>query len=154
MINIRPAVIDDVTEIAAMVLSDNFWEHVNNFDTSINVPDAMAYITYMINNEKGMVYVATFNNKVVAFMLGEIYKNWWNNDLVSTDYALYVHSKYRNMHIGYKLLKHFVTESESKGATKFVTGVMFKNFNAESVGKLLIRQGFKPVATMYEKEFK
>lgn len=154
MINIREAVIDDVTEIGAMCISDNFYEHAINFDTSVNVKDALGYITYLISIENGMVYVATYNNKIVGIMIGEIYKNWWNDDLVSTDYALYVHSKYRHMSIGYKLLKHFVEQSRGKGAVKFVTGVMFNNFNSESVGKLLKRQGFKPVATMYEKEFK
>lgn len=152
MINYRPATLDDITDTAAMVMSDEFWKHVENYNMTINLPDAMAYFTYMINKDSGMVYVATSNDKVVGFIIGEVLKNWWNDDLYTTDYALYVHSKYRNLNIGYKLIKYFVEESKLKGAKEFKTIMVDNEFNTSSMDKLLRRQGFTKNAVLYKKD--
>jgi GNAT superfamily N-acetyltransferase len=154
MTNIRRAVIEDVTEISAMLLSDKFWENVESYSkVDINIPKGKASITRLINSEAGMVYVAVQDKKIIGVVIGEVITSWCGDDKHSTDYALYVHSKYRHNMIGYKLLKHFAEETKRMGISKFITQLPFVNFNVDSMTKLLKRQGFKTIATVYEKDF-
>jgi ribosomal protein S18 acetylase RimI-like enzyme len=151
---VREATLDDITEIAAMAMTDLFWEQVNSYSMHIvNVSKATENLTGAVVNDNGILLVSTIKNRIVGFVLGEVVSSWWCDEVYSTDYALYVHSKYRHLGIGYKLLKSFNEISKAKGASKFVTGLSDVNFNVKSMEKLLHRQGFVKVATFYEKEF-
>jgi GNAT superfamily N-acetyltransferase len=148
---IYPATLEDITEILALCLVDGVFDEVPNF-TNIK-PDnnkITSTLSALIHTDKPLVFVYKIDNKIIGFIVGELYEHFVGHRLYATDYALYVAKKYRHKTIGYKLLNHFFSEAIKAGADEINTTMVMNNFNnTETMERLLKRNNFVLTSKTY-----
>jgi GNAT superfamily N-acetyltransferase len=82
----------------------------------------------LIDAEHGIALVAEDEGVIQGAFLGVVYPHWFGDDLVSTDYALFMHPDCRGGTQAYRLIKRYIVEARAKGAKQIMlansTGVV------------------------------
>ena len=87
------------------------------------------------NDENQIVYVAEVDGKIVGLVVGRIGSGYehFNKPGFSDLEAMYIHPDYQGYGIGSKFKNIFMEWAKSKGAIKFVLGVLKDNVNARKI---------------------
>ncbi|BBL57004.1 GNAT family N-acetyltransferase [Methylomonas koyamae] len=150
---IRPATLDDITYLLAMITVDGGLEVPSHKWMNLSLSKISTTMTYLISKDPCMFFVyENEKGKIVGFIAGELSEIWYGTAKFATDYALYVISDQRHKQIGYKLLMHFLSEAERLGAERIMTTMPLSNFNGDSMERLLTRKGFTLSSKTYTKE--
>lgn len=152
---IRTATKEDVFEIILMSIADGGWQTNPSFSwLKPNMKKTVTFLTYLVTKENPMVFVyCDEKGNIVGFIAGNISAHFLGDNLVATDYALYIRSDFRHKRVGYKLLMYFLEMAKFYGAERIETMVPLNNFNRDSMKSLLNRRGFNLTSETYTLEF-
>ncbi len=152
---INPAQLIDAEEMLELVLNENANTVFPAFSTAeINKQKALDTVLYWITKEEPLAFVAKKDNRLLGFILGEIYRPWFSDEKLAAEHILYVGQRYRSSRIGIQLINIFEKTAQSYSAVATTTGQVLANYNADVRQKYLERTGYKKTTVLYTKGLK
>lgn len=144
---IRQATTADITPMLALCKL----MHTESIYASFNydADKLTKHIQSLIDMPGGIALVVEEEGAIIGFFLGLVYEHWFGSDLVSNDFALFVHPAHRRSTHAGRLLKAYKKEAIAKGAKQ----VMIANstgYEADRVAKLFEAFGFVKRGYVFE----
>jgi GNAT superfamily N-acetyltransferase len=109
------------------------------------------FLLSLIGSPQGLVLVSERDGALQGGIVGMVYVEWFSNDLVAGDYALYLAPEARNGPTALRLIKEFVALARAKGAKQIRPGVSTGEAGA-GAEKLYEHAGFRRVGSLFMME--
>ena len=142
MINYCIGQIEDVPELTQVL--KNFhsegWQNFADYDEE----KASDFLSGTIENEDDAVLLAKKDGKIIAVMIGMVYKFAYSNTLVAGDYVWYVVPEERGSMAGIRLMKWYEAWAKRMGAVRVMTGAT-SGIKTDRAEKLMMRLGYQAV---------
>lgn len=136
---IRPATHEDIprlVELGAIMHS------TTTYADRVYHPAKTSVFLYSLIDGQGALFVAEVGGLVVGGLAGAITEQWFNNDLIAFDYALFVEPGRRQGLIAMKLVLAFQEWARLMGCKEVHMGVT-TGVNVSGTARLYSRLGFK-----------
>lgn len=95
-------------------------ESIHYGKSSYNKEKVESLLRWAVNDDKGIIVVATAGEKVVGGFLGCIGPLWFSEDDVAMDMAIFLHPSFRHGMIGCSLIQEALKQAKSKGVDQFM----------------------------------
>lgn len=144
---IRPATFFDAP--AMLDLGERMHAESTGLRLSFSRDQASDTLRTLMTSEAGFVWVAERNGKLVGFMLGAAFQQWFTKDVVASELALYVSPAFRGTLIGASLVKRFTSWARGIGAKQITSGIS-TGVDVENTAKLYEALGYSRFGVMLE----
>ncbi|MBT4129211.1 MAG: GNAT family N-acetyltransferase [Candidatus Marinimicrobia bacterium] len=139
---IRPYHPDDQTDMLFMLRqfhSESSMSHVN-----FNPRRVSSLMRSSIDDpDTTFCYVCEIDGKVVGSLAAVVTPYFFGDDLISTDYWLYLYPEYRGRMYGVKLLKKYINWANIQGVKEVMLSPA-SGISMDRTEKILAKMGFQP----------
>jgi GNAT superfamily N-acetyltransferase len=137
---IRAATPQDVAQMVE--LGRQMVESTSYGRYTYSVDKVAALCTELIKSPTGIALVAEQEGQLVGAFVGSVYPMWFSTELEASDYAMFVHPDYRRSAHALHMVRAFVEQAKSLGASRICIGNS-TGFEPEKVRALYEMAGFK-----------
>lgn len=123
-------------------------ESIHFGKSSFSKEKVESLLHWAINDDKGILIVATIGNEVLGGFLGCIAPLWFSEDEVAMDMAIFLHPKYRHGLIGVKLINEAFKMAKEKGVSEFMISNA-TGYESERVESLFEFVGMKRIGGVF-----
>ena len=148
---VRVATLSDVP--CLVTLGKAFIKEAPNYNNRPYVDDQAAkHFTNLINGQ-GVIFIVEHNDHVIGGFVGRIGGDWFNDNKIAFDDALYVKPEFRTSRAAYLLIDAFVSWARLMNVDRIQCGT---TTGVESAGciRLYKHFGFTEYGTILDKELK
>lgn len=145
--NIRNATLEDMPDLLRLGQEFHSEFHFSRFNYD---PEKIReLVTTLIAVDAGIMLVAEEDYEIHGAFAGALSPMWFGNDLVATDYALFLSPEHRGNFTAPQLVKEYVKQAKEKGAKQIFIGTS-TGYESEKLAKFFERMGGTRRGYIYE----
>lgn len=107
----------------------------------------------LIRSEAGCLLACETNGKIIGFLAGGTGEQWFSQQRIAFEYALYIAPLHRGGSGGARLIKAFIQWAEKQGAAVITMGITTRIHQARTA-EFYLKMGFEEDGLLFSREIK